>query len=186
MALQGEAAMRAIYNEPMLTDEQYTNHMNAMAGTNLGNGTYASIADENQVYADPKYHRPDDLGAIGSYWNGGSWLRVDSEALKPAALAGIDIWYKWDDPTTRYTYTGTWTSETDTANAYMRHYTKSSTATDIAVFEGVAWSDAKVNMKVGGGQGTVKIYFDNGGGYDAGCYIGYGERGTRIAIARLS
>lgn len=187
--------MRVFYKETALTDAQVKSHIEHLASSNLGNGTFYSYIATERDTAIPVSNASTELSYWGgnaggneaSYWyyNASSWYMYDAMIWHYAStlLGDSPLWYKWDEKSTQFHRYGNWTSETATgliegreyesgANTYLHKYVwLSSTVNDYIEVSGIPYSDLEVYLVTGSSQGMVKIYFDNGTGYDAGTTI---------------
>lgn len=169
LVLIPEFISRSVYKESVLTDAQIRSHIGNMPTGNMGNGTFNDyyMMETDECVPIGYYY----LGGCGYYQNGGSWFVFDAVPLRLASSYMTDdpLFYKWDEKNNKMALSGTWATET---GAYYQQYVwKSSTAASTIEFSKVHLSDAWVYMITGAGQGTAKIYFDNGGGYDAGTTV---------------
>lgn len=189
-----EFLYRIMFNEKLLTDAQVRSHIENMVSGNQGHGTFRGPL---QTYQDrlipnndtvcgggcPAFNYTDYVGDSCSngfpatYANGGSFFFLDMMMWRLASAFMTDntvgLWYRWDDKSDVFVTTGAaWTSETDANNYYLKYVEKATTAGGSFIeFKNVALSDAQVNMVTGAGQGSVKIYYNDGTGYDAGTTV---------------
>lgn len=171
LALYGEFILRSVYGVSVLTDAQVRSHLSNMPSANMGNGTFNDyFMDYNEQCVAAAYWQS---WLCGQYQNGASWFLFDTLALRLASLYMTDspISYRWDEKSSKWAYIGTWTNETNSANYYGQYVYLSSDVTATAVFSGVPFNAAYVYMITGAGQGTVKIFFDSGAGWDAGTTV---------------
>lgn len=169
---------RVLWNQPIFSDSEIISHIENMPTSNLGNGT---IQGWTQTKDD--YHLPENWGFAGyllphaSRYNASSSLLFDGILLKLGEkyLGDTTFWYKWDEKSYQFKTYGTWAKITEPGNEpnkYYQHFIwQSSTAGSYIEVKGITFSDIELYLIVGAGQGSVKVYFDNGSGYDAGIII---------------
>lgn len=174
MALYGEYVMRALYSDPVLSDEQVRNHIGNMPSGNMGNGTlleYIQTEDDKCIPGD--YWNNIAVTPCKGFENGSTGFLFNASNLYMASYFMSDdpLWYRWDEKSDKFTLSGAWSNETDSNNFYQQYVWKSSTTNDYVEFKNVPFTDALVYMITGAGQGTATIYFDSGAGYDAGTLV---------------
>lgn len=163
---------RVLWNQPIFSDTEVTSHIEHMTTSTLGNGTFLGW---NQTKDDYHLAASWNLNEHTSKYNATTGLLTDGILLRLGEkyLGDTTFWYKWDEKSPQFKIYGTWTNISDTTiNENYQHYVwRSSTVGSYIEIKGIPFTDIELYLKTGAGKGSVKVYFDNGTGYDTGVII---------------